>query len=146
MNRCATIAVGRVAEGQSPQPGQGGRCKIGKPMPDEPGRKFVKRESNLTEQDIEKISLVVSSIVESVLHNKDANRPPHDCRFANIEPKDLTDMVNTFKKFDAAMDDSKTVVRRFVLVLVLTGLSGLTLIGYWTKITDLAKKAISGGN
>jgi len=43
------------------------------------------------------------------------------------------------------MDDNRTVVRRFVLVLILTGVAGTTIYGYWAKFTDAVKKVVAGG-
>jgi hypothetical protein len=55
-------------------------------------------------------------------------------------------MVDAHKRFDAAMTDSKTVVRRFFIFLVLTGASGFAVIGWWSEVVDKVKKAIAGGS
>jgi hypothetical protein len=68
------------------------------------------------------------------------------CRFGDIEPGDLKAMVDAHKRFDAAMTDSKTVVRRFFIFLVLTGASGFAVIGWWSEVVDKVKKAIAGGS
>jgi hypothetical protein len=68
------------------------------------------------------------------------------CRFSDIEPGDLKAMVDAHKRFNETMTDSKAVVRRFFIFLVLTGVSGFTIIGWWSEVVDKAKKAIAGGN
>lgn len=69
-----------------------------------------------------------------------------NCRFDGIEPGDLKAMVDAHKRFNATMMDSKAVVRRFFIFLVLTGVSGFTVIGWWSEVVDKVKKAISGGS
>ena len=88
----------------------------------------------LSESDLSKI---IEAVKTSAYHEH--------CRFGDIEPEDLRAMVEAHKRFNSAMTDSKTVVRRFFLVLVLTGISGYAVIGWWSKIVDTAKKAVTGG-
>lgn len=74
---------------------------------------------------------------------KAINTRHESCKFKDIEPGDLKAMVESHKKFNHAMDDSKAVVRRFFLVLVLTGISGYAIYGWWAKIVDTVKKVAS---
>jgi len=98
------------------------------------------RQNTLTESDLQNIT----SIFEAIHHSRYQNEQ-HNCRFGNITPEDLTAMVSAHKKFSAAMDDSKTIARRFFLMLILTGVSGLTIKGYWQEIVTVVKRALSAG-
>lgn len=69
----------------------------------------------------------------------------HECRFDGIAPDDLKAMVDAHRSFNAALSDSKAIVRRFFIVLVLTGVSGYAVYGWWGKLIDTVKKSISGG-
>ena len=98
-----------------------------------------RRRFNLTNEDLEAITAIVEAVVYKQQHT-DMN-----CRFAAIQPGDLKAMVDAHKKFTIMMDDNRTVVRRFVLVLILTGVAGTTIYGYWAKFTDAVKKVVAGG-
>jgi len=98
-----------------------------------------RRRYNLTNEDLEAITAIVEAVVYKQQHT-DMN-----CRFAAIQPGDLKAMVDAHKKFTIMMDDNRTVVRRFVLVLILTGVAGTTIYGYWAKFTDAVKKVVAGG-
>jgi len=112
-----------------------------------------RRRNNLTNEDLDAIAAIIEATHRSRRHEAE------DCRFGRISTEDLNNMVSAFKginpddlknmisafnKFTVVMADNRTVVRRFFLVLVLTGVSGLTIYGYWAKITDTVKKAITG--
>lgn len=56
----------------------------------------------------------------------------HPCRY-DISPEDLGEVVRFFKAFSSAVEDSKTVVRRALLVFFLLGFLGLAGLGFWTK-------------
>lgn len=56
----------------------------------------------------------------------------HVCRY-DISPEDLGEVVRFFKAFSSAVEDSKTVVRRALLVFFLLGFLGLAGLGFWTK-------------
>lgn len=56
----------------------------------------------------------------------------HVCRY-DISPEDLGEVVRFFKAFSGAVEDSKTVVRRALLVFFLLGFLGLAGLGFWTR-------------
>jgi hypothetical protein len=85
------------------------------------------------------------SDIEALVSALKKSQDYHICRFSDIEPGDLKAVVDSHRKINEALDDSKTVVRRFFLVLVLTGLSGYAVYGWWAKVVDVVKKSIPGG-
>lgn len=94
-------------------------------------KKFERREARiLSDHDVAAIAKAINTHHEG-------------CRFIDIKAEDLRAMVESHKKFNVAMDDSKTVARRFFLILVLTAISGYAIYGYWAKIGDHIKKAIA---
>jgi len=103
-------------------------------------RRDQRRRNSLTNEDLDAISAIVEATLRHRRHD-DA-----DCRFSGITPEDLKAMVEAHKKFNAAMDDSKSIVRRFVVVLILTSISGVAIYGWWAKLTDTVKKSIIPGN
>jgi hypothetical protein len=95
------------------------------------GKKFERREARiLSDYDVEAIAVALSN-------HRDA------CKFGDIEPGDLKAMVDSHKKFNLAMDDSKTIARRFFLVLIMAAISGYAVNGYWAKVVEHVKKAVS---
>ena len=97
-----------------------------------------RRRYNLSNDDLEAITAIVEAVVYKQQHT-DSN-----CRFAAIHPGDLKAMVDAHKKFTVMMDDNRTVVRRFFLVLVLTAVAGTTVYGYWAKFVEAVKKVTTG--
>jgi len=93
-----------------------------------------RRRYNLTNEDLEAITAIIEAVVYKQQHTDE------QCRFAAIQPGDLKAMVDAHKKFTLMMDDNRTVVRRFFLVLILTGVAGTTVYGYWA-----VKKVTTGG-
>lgn len=75
-----------------------------------------RRKCVLTELDIERIADTIES------HR-------HQCRY-EIDPAEFRDLIAFVKSFKASMDDSKAIVRRFVIGALLAALSGL--IGFKT--------------
>jgi len=94
-----------------------------------------RRQSILTGSDLE----AISTIVEDVIQQREGHTAA-GCRFIGVAPEDLREMVEAHKKFNAAMEDSKSIVRRFVVVFILTGLSGIFVVGWWEKV----KRAVLG--
>jgi hypothetical protein len=103
------------------------------------GKQFHTRQNALTDSDIAVLTQIFNSVIDAKMHNN-----PHICRLQVIELGDLKAMVDAHKKFSAAMDDSKTIIRRYILIFVLTGMSGLTLYGYWAKVKDAMKSILLG--
>jgi len=112
------------------------------------------RRNNLTNEDLDAISAIVEATYKKRQHGAE------DCRFGDILPEDLKymvdvfkefkaedlkDMVDAFKEFKAAMADSKKIVRRFIVVFILTSISGAAIYGWWTRISDAAKQAVLPG-
>lgn len=95
---------------------------------------YHRRRNNLTAGDEE----LIRSIVESVHYAREQNAP-HYCQFNDINPDDLKAMVTTFKKVDAVMDDSKTVIRRTVLGIIVLALFALLTKGFWANIKEMLK-------
>jgi DNA replication initiation complex subunit (GINS family) len=100
-------------------------------------KRYHSRKNSLTQEDLENITSIFESIVHKRTHN-DAS-----CRFYGIKPADLKSMVDSFKKFSVAMDDSRSIVRKFILIAILTALSGFAAYGYWSKVTETAKKMLT---
>jgi len=97
------------------------------------------RRNSLTNEDLDAISAIVEATYKKRQHGAE------DCRFGDITPEDLKDMVDVFKEFKAAMSDSKKIVRRFLVMLILTSITGAAIYGWWAKVSDAAKQAILPG-
>ena len=102
---------------------------------------FHARRNALTQEDLENITSIFESIYDKKIQNYHSNE---NCRFIDIKIEDLKAMIDAHKRFNAMMDDNKAIVRRYILVVLLTGMSGLTVYGFWGKIADAIKKAMSG--
>lgn len=101
--------------------------------------KYQKRQNSLTADDLASITSIIEDTV--------GRRVPHagiTCRFGDITHEDLKAMVDSHKKFSAAMDDSKTIARRFLVISILTGMGGIALIGWWETVVNNVKKALTG--
>jgi hypothetical protein len=98
---------------------------------------YQARRNALTQEDLENIT----SIFDKKIQNYHGDE---HCRFIDIKVDDLMAMINAHKRFNAMMDDNRAIVRRYVLIVLLTGMSGLTVYGFWSKIADAVKRAISG--
>jgi len=95
------------------------------------------RRNSLTPEDLEDIT----AIFESIQHKKHS---VEDCRFSSITPEELRVIIEGNKKFNAIMDDSKSIIRRFFTVLILSGLSGIIIAGVWSKFSASVKRVIVG--
>lgn len=93
-------------------------------------KQYHERRNVLTESDAE----LIKAIVESVLHAKSSNCDNHECRFEAVNPEDLEEAVKFYRKFNEAMDDSKSVVRRTVITLIVAGVSVLLGVGFWANV------------
>ena len=94
------------------------------------GKQYHERQNALTEADAE----LIKTIVESVLHVKASNCTEQECRFESVNPEDLEEAVKFYRKFNEALDDSKSVVRRTVIALVVGGVSVLLGVGFWSNV------------
>ena len=94
------------------------------------GKQYHDRQYVLTEADAE----LIKAIVESVMHVKSSNCTEHECRFEAVNPDDLEEAVKFYRKFNEAMDDSKSVVRRTIITLIVGGVSVLLGVGFWANI------------
>lgn len=97
-----------------------------------------RRRKNLTEEDLLSISEIIDDVLRKRVHTDAA------CRFVGITPEDLRAMVEAHKKFNAAMEDSKTIVRRFVVYAILAGMGGIALVGWWETVAKHIKKTVTG--
>lgn len=64
----------------------------------------------------------------------------HVCRFGDIDPDDMRHSVEFFKNVNAAMTDTKSIIRKTLIVLFIGGIVSLVGLGVWEKI-----KHIKGG-
>lgn len=94
------------------------------------GKQYQERQYVLTEADAE----LIKAIVESVMHDKASNCTEHTCQFEAVNPDDLEEAVKFYRKFNEAMDDSKSVVRRAIIVLIVGGISALLGVGFWANV------------
>ena len=65
----------------------------------------------------------------------------HECRFPDIEPEVMREAVHFYRNWNKVLDDSKGVVGKTILVLLVTGL--VTVMG-WGMITIIKFKAAAG--
>lgn len=79
----------------------------------------------LSEDDILAISVAIRE------HNEEHFRI---CRFGTTDPDDLHEAIIFYRKFNEAMDESKSVVRKTVLVMLITGIAGILGVNIWSKI------------
>jgi len=98
--------------------------------------KYQKRRNSLTDDDLDGIWAIVDAVLKQHAHNTE------NCRFGDITPADLKAMVEAHKSFNAAMKDSKTVVRRFIIIAMLGGATGIAIYGWWSKVVDTVKKSL----
>lgn len=97
---------------------------------DEIPAKQNKQQYTLSEDDAERIK----TIIESALHAKLSNREAHECRFESVKPEDLEEAVKFYRKINEALDDSKSVVRRTIITLIVGGISVLIGAGFLVNI------------
>lgn len=89
-----------------------------------------KRKMALTPADIEAIAQAVHKLQLD---------DDHHCRFGQLDPKQVASAMEFFVKFNAAMEDSKKTVRRWLIIAFLTALAGLVGMGFWEKVKAIAK-------
>ena len=56
------------------------------------------------------------------------------CRFNITNPEDLNEALMFYRKFNEALDESKSVVRKTILVIIISTIAGLIGVGFWTKL------------
>jgi hypothetical protein len=61
----------------------------------------------------------------------------HVCRFSDIDPSDLRHSVEFFKNVNEAMNDTRNIIRKTLIVLFIGGLVSLVSFGVWEKIKHL---------
>ena len=115
---------------------------------------YKTRRNSLTNEDLDAISAIVEATHKKRQHGAEDCRfgdiTPEDLKnmvdaFKGVNPEDLKDVVDVFKEFKAAMSDSKKIVRRFFVMLVLSSITGAVIYGWWSRISDAAKQAILPG-
>ena len=79
----------------------------------------------LTDEDVGKIIKAFQQVED------------HKCRFTDIDPSDLRHSVEFFKNVNIAMADTRSIIRKTLLVLFITGLVSLVSFGVWEKIKHL---------
>lgn len=84
-----------------------------------------RRARNLTDDD-------VAAIVEAI-----SNQNHHACRFSRIDTEVMEEAIKFYQKMNKIMDDSKGIVGKTILVLLVTALCGIMFSG---AITELIKK------
>lgn len=90
-------------------------------MPDQ-----ERRKRSLTDADIEAF--------RKALRDTDHQA---SCRFMAIDPEEMKEMLTFYRKFNEALNDSKQTIRKTVLVLTISALTGMTVIGFWAKVKQI---------
>jgi len=85
-----------------------------------------RRSRNLTDEDVEAIASAIFS-----------KQNDHPCRFARIDPEILEEACKFYQKMNKIMDDSKGIVAKTILVLLVTAICGIMFSG---AVTELIKK------
>lgn len=62
-----------------------------------------------------------------------AFKADHTCRYT-IDPDELSEAVRFFRNINDILEDSKRTIRKTFLIIIITGICGLTLLGFWTKL------------
>jgi len=104
-------------------------------MPEErPSKQYHQRQNSLTEDDID----LIKTIVESVIHVKEANSPHtvESCRFDTIQKEDLEEAVKFYKNINTILDDSKKTIRQTILKSLILGVCTLIFLGSVSKIRN----------
>ena len=61
------------------------------------------------------------------------------CKFKSISAEDLHDVVTFVQSFKAAMDEGKSVVRKTIIVLLISGVVTLVGLGSGVKLNQILK-------
>lgn len=86
------------------------------------GGECSNRRKKLSDEEIDAIA---SAIVEKSHGN---------CKFINITPDDVSEAVKFYKNFNSVVENSKKTVLNTIIIVIITGLIGLTTYGAVVKI------------
>lgn len=75
----------------------------------------------------------VRAIIEAIAEHEGR------CRFKAINPDDLHDVMVTVRAFSTVMEESKSVIRKTLIVLLVSGIVSLVYLGSGVKIQQLFK-------
>jgi len=82
------------------------------------------------------MSLDDTDIVKLVDALKAAGHSP--CRFELVDPADLRHSIEFYKRMNTALDDSKNIIWRTIIVLLVSGIIALIGFGLFEKIKQIA--------
>lgn len=85
------------------------------------------RKNSLTAADLSK----VGELIATALANQQATQ--HICRY-HIAPEDMDELMKFIKSFKAAVDDSKSMARRWMIGMALAIISGLIGFNTWKQL------------
>ena len=73
----------------------------------------------------------INAIAEAVL-----NHESHPCRFSAISPEDLAESVKFYKNFNKVLTETNSVMRKTIIVLLMTFLAGIISSGIAVAIKN----------
>lgn len=85
-----------------------------------------RRQRTLTEADVELITTIVKQCVAKP-------ELDHFCKFEGIDPEMAKEAIRFFKSYTEALQDTKSTVRKFLVVTILTALTALLGAGIYVK-------------
>ena len=83
---------------------------------------------SLSEEDIKKLAVRLSANIDIKLHD--------NCKFTNIDPEDLEEVVKFYKNFNKIVEEGKITLWKTLVIGITTGTMSLILLGIWHKIKE----------
>jgi len=99
---------------------------------------FKKRRNTLTESDLNIIRQTVESALTQKVEEVKRLHAAEECRFATITLDDMEEAVKFYRSVNKILDESKTTVRKTVLVFVIGSIFTILGLGVVFKIKDIA--------
>lgn len=84
-------------------------------------------ERNFTDGDI-------SALVEAL------RKETHQCRFEQVSPEAMQEAVKFYQNWNRVMCETSSTARKALVVMVITGAAGLTVVGFFDKIKQFISK------
>jgi len=82
----------------------------------------------LSDEDIQAIMVAIHSVDH-----------PRNCRFSQTTPEDMEEAIEFFRTFNTAWNESKSTIRKTLIVILVTFISGMMGAGIIVEIGKVLK-------